>query len=55
MKAAHAGLGITEAQWRRSVDRLVASLDKFMVPKPEQSDLLAIASSLEGDIVEKAN
>jgi hypothetical protein len=37
------------------VDLLVASLDKVKVPKTEQSDLLAIASSLKGDIVEKAN
>ena len=55
MKTAHAGLGITEAQWKKSVDLLVASLDKFKVPKTEQSDLLAIASSLKGDIVEKPN
>jgi hemoglobin len=55
MKAAHAGLGITEAQWKKSVDLLVASLDKFKVPKTEQNDLLAIASSLKGDIVEKTN
>ena len=55
MKTAHAGLGITEAQWKKSVDLLVASLDKFKVPKAEQSDLLAIASSLKGDIVEKPN
>jgi len=55
MKTAHAGLGITEAQWKKSVDLLVASLDKFKVPKAEQSDLLAIASSLKGDIVDKPN
>ena len=53
MKATHAGLGITEAQWNHSVELLTASLDKFKVPKPEQNDLLTIASSLKGDIVEK--
>jgi hemoglobin len=55
MKAAHAGLGITDAHWKKSVDLLVASLDKFKVPKTEQNDLLAIASSLKGDIVDKTN
>lgn len=53
MKQAHAGLGITDAHWTKSVMLLTASLDKFNVPKAEQNDLLAVASSLKGDIVEK--
>jgi hemoglobin len=53
MKQAHAGLGITDAQWTKSVMLLTESLDKFKVPKAEQTDLLTIASSLKGDIVEK--
>jgi hemoglobin len=53
MKASHAGLGITEADWQATVKHLVATLDKFKVPEKEKSELLAIASSLRGDIVEK--
>ena len=53
MKASHAGLGVTESDWQVTVKHLVATLDKFKVPKKEKSELLAIASSLKGDIVEK--
>jgi hemoglobin len=53
MKTAHAGLGITTAQWNKSVELLTASLDRFKVPKAEQTDLLTLASSLKADIVEK--
>lgn len=53
MKAAHAGLGITEEDWNLAVTDLVASLDKFRVPSEEQSELAAILTSVKGDIVEK--
>jgi hemoglobin len=53
MKAAHAGLGITESDWQLAVKHLVATLDKFKVPEKEKNELLAIASSLRADIVEK--
>jgi hemoglobin len=53
MKTTHAGLGITENDWDASVKHLVATLDKFKVPKKEQAELLKIVSSLKGDIVEK--
>ena len=53
MKAAHAGLGITEEDWNLAVSDLVASLDKYRVPPAEQSELAAILSSVKGDIVEK--
>jgi hemoglobin len=53
MKTAHKGLGITEADWNASVKHLTASLDKLKVPEKEKGELLAIASSLKGDIVEK--
>ena len=52
MKTAHAGLGITEAQWDASVKLLIESLDKFRVPQKEKDEFLALASSLKGDIVE---
>jgi hemoglobin len=53
MKASHAGLGITESDWQATVNHLVATLDKFKVPEKEKGELLAIASSLKADIVEK--
>jgi hemoglobin len=53
MKTSHAGLGITKAEWTTSVQHLVATLQKFKVPQKEQADVLAAASGLEKDIVEK--
>jgi len=53
MKTVHAGLGITEADWTKSVQHLVASLDKFKVAQKEKDELLAAASGLKKDIVEK--
>jgi hemoglobin len=53
MKTTHAGLGITKAQWDASVAHLVATLDQFKVPAKEKGEFLAIASTLEKDIVEK--
>ena len=53
MKQSHAGLGITEDDWNASVQLLIASLDKFKVPETEKNELLTLASSLKGDIVEK--
>jgi hemoglobin len=53
MKVSHAGLGITEEDWQLTVKHLVATLDKFKVPDKEKGELLAIASSLKVDIVEK--
>ena len=53
MKTAHAGLGISEADWNKSVTYLVATLDKFKVPEREKSEVLAAVSGLKNDIVEK--
>jgi hemoglobin len=53
MKTAHAGLGISASDWNAAVAHLVATLDKFKVPQKEKDELLAIASSLQADIVEK--
>ena len=53
MRTAHKGIGIAEADWTASVGHLIASLDKFKVGQKEKEDLLAIASSLKKDIVEK--
>lgn len=53
MKTAHAGLGITEAEWNAGVQHLIATLDKFKVAQKEKDDLLGAASGLKKDIVEK--
>ena len=53
MKTVHTGLGISEAHWNTAVKYLVATLDEFKVPAKEKEELLAIASSLKKDIVEK--
>jgi len=53
MKASHAGLGITEAQWDAAAKHLVGSLDRFKVPEKEKGEVLAFVTSLKKDIVEK--
>jgi len=53
MKTAHAGLGITGADWDHAVELLVSSLDKFKVPTREKNEVLAAVSSLKKDIVER--
>ena len=53
MKTSHAVLNITESDWDVTVKHLVGTLDKFKVPDKEKNELLAIASSLKPDIVQK--
>jgi len=53
MKAAHAGMGITTAEFNALVEDLVAALNKFNVPQKEQNELLAILGPMQADIVEK--
>lgn len=52
MKTAHAGMGITEADWGVAVGHLVATLDKFKVPEKEKNEVLGAVSSFKKDIVE---
>jgi hemoglobin len=51
MKTAHTGLNISDADWNKSVQYLVSTLDKFKVPEKEKSDVLGAISGLKGDIV----
>jgi len=51
MKATHAGMGITDAEWSATVADLVKSLDKFKVGAKEQQELLAILGPMKKDIV----
>lgn len=53
MRASHEGLGITEDDWNIAVKLLVETLDKFKVPKAEQSELAKLLSTLKPDIVDK--
>lgn len=53
MKTAHAGLGITAAQWTAAVDALVMTLQQFKVPMREQDELLKLVGPLESQIVER--
>jgi hemoglobin len=53
MKTTHAGMGVTEADWNAMVKDLVATLDKFNVPKQEREELFAAVAPLKAQIVEK--
>ncbi len=51
MKTAHAGMGISENDWQAAVKHLVATLDKFNVPKKEKDEVLGAISGMKKDIV----
>lgn len=53
MRDSHEGLNISEDDWKAAVDHLVATLDKFKVPKREKDELLGAVSKFKNDIVEK--
>jgi hemoglobin len=53
MKEAHKGMGISDAQFNAVVEDLTKALDKFKVPAPEKTELLAALSPMRPDIVEK--
>ena len=54
MKAAHKGMGITDAEFDALGADLVTVLKKYNVPKAEMDELLKIVGGTRGDIVEKA-
>ena len=53
MKRAHAGMGITSAEFDALAADLKASLDKFNVPAKEQGELLGAVAGTKKDIVER--
>ena len=55
MLTAHAGLGISKADWERSNKRFGETLAKFKVPDKEQKDLAAAIAPLEKVIVDKGS
>jgi hemoglobin len=52
MKTAHAGLQISASEWKISMDHIERALSKFAVPDRESKQVLALISSLSGEIVE---
>ena len=53
MKAAHAGMGVSGADFGALVEDLVAALDKFKVGETEKKELLGALGPMAADIVEK--
>lgn len=53
MKAAHAGMGVTEAHFNAMVEDLVKTLDKFGVPVREKNELLGVLGTMKRDIVSR--
>ena len=53
MPVTHKGMGVTNPNFDQVSSHLVATLDKFKVPKTEKGELLAIIGGLRGDIVGK--
>jgi hemoglobin len=52
MRPAHDGMGVTGGEFDALVEDLVATLDEFGVPKPEQDELLGLLGPMREDIVE---
>jgi len=53
MKSAHAGMGITSADFDALVEDLVGALDKFKVGKTEKKQLLGVLGPMKTVIVTK--
>jgi hemoglobin len=53
MKDAHAGLGITDADFDALVEALVQALNKNKVGEAEKKELLGLLAPLRKDVVEK--
>lgn len=51
MRAAHAGLGLTEADFNALVEHLVDAMAERGVPITAQNELLAILAPMRGDII----
>ncbi len=53
MKAAHQGMGISDAEFDALVEDLVKALDGAGVPQKEKDDLLAVLGPMRADMVKK--
>jgi hemoglobin len=52
MRTTHEGMAVTAGEFDALVADLVATLDKFSVPKAEQDELLSVLGPMRPDIVE---
>jgi hemoglobin len=52
MRETHDGMGVTAGEFDALVEDLVATLNQFSVPKPEQDELLGLLGPMRSDIVE---
>jgi hemoglobin len=52
MAETHSGMGVTAGEFDALVADLVATLEQFNVPKPEQDELLGLLGPMRPDIVE---
>jgi hemoglobin len=53
MKSAHAGIGISGADFDALVEDLVGALDKFKVKEADKNALLGVLGPMKSEIVEK--
>lgn len=53
MKSAHAGMGISSADFNALVEDLAGALDKFKVGEKEKNELLGALGPMKTDVVEK--
>jgi hemoglobin len=53
MKTTHAGLGVTEDEWKENMKYMAEALDKYKIPKREKEEVLALVEHMRRDIVEK--
>ena len=53
METAHAGLGITEAEWQANLQHASATLERHGVAPSEKAEFLEIFQRYRDDIVEK--
>jgi hemoglobin len=53
MKTAHAGLEISASEWKVAMEHIQRALSMFKVRERESKELLALVSSLSGQIVER--
>ncbi|GKS57515.1 group 1 truncated hemoglobin [Nitrospira sp.] len=53
MKATHAGMGVTDADFNALVQDLIAALDFYKVGQVEQDELLSVLGDMQSDIVER--
>jgi hemoglobin len=51
MRSAHAGMGVSDADFTALVEDLVKTLNKFKVPQREKQELLSVLGPMKTDIV----